>query len=77
MANAAAAVAAGHTTVHALAAPQRYCLGRHLAHRNETRVYGSDIYALLLVEIEKRGLFLRFFCFVSYVLSNNDTAFIL
>jgi len=34
--------------VHAPAAPQRGCLGRHLANRNEMLVSGSDSYALLL-----------------------------
>jgi len=46
---AAAAVAAGHTTVPACATPQRGCIGRHLASRSEMRVSGSDSYALLFL----------------------------
>jgi len=33
----------------AAAVPQRACVGRHLANRNEMRVSGSDSYALLFV----------------------------
>ena len=45
---AAAAAAAGiqQCTGRIRAAPQRGCVGRHLAYRNEMRVSGSDSYAL-------------------------------
>jgi len=46
---AAAASAAGHTTLPARAAPQRGWVGRHLADINEMRVSGSDSYALLFL----------------------------
>jgi len=36
-------------TVPARAAPQRDCIGRHLANRNEMHVSGSDSYALLFL----------------------------
>jgi len=45
--SAAAAAEAGHTTVAARAAPQRGCVGRRLANRNEMSVSRSDSYALL------------------------------
>jgi len=38
------------------AAPQRGCVGRHLANRNELRVSGSENYALLFLCPNKAGL---------------------
>jgi len=38
------------------AAPQRGCVGQHLANRNELRVSGSDSYALLFLFLASSGL---------------------
>jgi len=46
---ATAAALASHITVHARAAPQRGCVGRHLANRNEMSVSASDSYTLLFL----------------------------
>jgi len=45
----AVSAAADHTTLPVRAAPQRDCVGWHLANRNEIRVFGSDSYALLFL----------------------------
>jgi len=65
----AAAAAGIQQCTAARAVPQRCCVGRHLANRNELRVSGSDSYALLYL----CAFFINTFSTLSHIYAHKLT----